>query len=431
MTAEILDQVSLRSVVTGIPQDALSGLRRHALDSFAKHGFPSTREEDWHYTSLGIAAEISNDWLQGSAGEDVPEHAASAPTDTGIDADWIVVTDGGIDRQALSLLNERLSDGVSILPLSALSSLPDLYIDDSIASFNAALLRDGILVRVAPGVSIERPIGFAILDQAHSSPAVSQVRIVIETGQGAAASFVYVDRSGGGPKRFSTSVVELLLGPDSAIDFLRLQERAESHVHTSQFRASLDAGAVLQHGAIDVGGRLVRNDVHVKLAGPRARASLCGAYFADGQQHVDNHLFADHLVGPAESRQDYRGIAAGRARCIFNGKAVVRPHAGGTDAVQSNHNLLLSENAEIDTKPELEIYADDVKCAHGATVGQLDEKSVFYLRSRGLGRDEAILLLTRAFAANVLGTLPIPAARQYVDRLVERKLDSMIGGSGA
>ena len=153
---------------------------------------------------------------------------------------------------------------------------------------------------------------------------------------------------------------------------------------------------------------------------------MTGAYLADGRQHIDNHLFADHVVGPAQSRQEYRGIAAGRSRCVFNGKAVVRPGAAGTDAVQSNHNLLLSDHAEIDTKPELEIYADDVKCSHGATVGQLDEKSVFYLRSRGLDRDDAIRLLTQAFAASILNELPVAATHGYVNGIIGRKLDGMI-----
>ena len=195
--------------------------------------------------------------------------------------------------------------------------------------------------------------------------------------------------------------------------------------------AQLRDGATLNFSSIDVGGKLIRNDVVVKIAGPDATANISGVYLADGRQHIDNHILVDHQVGPARSMQDYRGIIGGRARCVFNGKALVRAGADGTDAEQSNHNLLLSDKAEIDTKPELEIFADDVKCAHGTTVGQLDEKSIFYLRSRGLSLEQAKILLTRAFAGQILKQLPIEGVRNFVNQLIEEKLDRLTGVEGA
>jgi Fe-S cluster assembly protein SufD len=169
----------------------------------------------------------------------------------------------------------------------------------------------------------------------------------------------------------------------------------------------------------------VRSDVIANIVGARSRAEISGVYLADGKQHIDNHILTDHTVGPAVSIQNYRGIIGGRARCVFNGKAIVREGADGSDAEQSNHNLLISDTAEIDTKPELEIFADDVKCSHGATVGQLDKSALFYLRSRGLSLDQATVLLTRAFTGHILATLPIEAVRNHVDQMVERKLDAM------
>ncbi len=161
---------------------------------------------------------------------------------------------------------------------------------------------------------------------------------------------------------------------------------------------------------------------------PGATVTLHGLYLAGTKQHIDNHTRIDHRVGPSESREEYRGILSGRSRCIFNGKAIVHKGADGTDAEQSNHNLLLSDTAEIDTKPELEIYADDVKCAHGATVGQLDKSALFYLRSRGLDRDEAAQLLTRAFAARILTASPIAATHAYISQKTDRRLDALING---
>lgn len=424
MIASALDQDRLRSAVSNIPRDALSDLRQQAFENFARQGFPSTRVEDWRYTNLAAAVDISNHWLAQDAGD-----GANSPIDvpdTGIDAHWIVIANGMPDREIPGSLASLRVHGITVEILSSMNDGPDLTIDDSIASFNAALLKDGLHVQIADGVTAEKPLGFLVLDRADSVPGLSQFRLVIDVGKGARASFVQIDRSAGKHGHFATSVVELRLAEDATADFLRLQERAPGHVQTGQFRASLAAGATLRHGAVDVGGQLVRNDLRVILNGPAANACMTGTYLADGRQHIDNHLFADHAVGPAQSRQEYRGIAAGRSRCVFNGKATVRPGAAGTDAVQSNHNLLLSDHAEIDTKPELEIYADDVKCSHGATVGQLDENSVFYLRSRGLDRDDAIRLLTQAFAASILNELPVAAAHGYVNGIIGCKLNGMI-----
>jgi Fe-S cluster assembly protein SufD len=172
----------------------------------------------------------------------------------------------------------------------------------------------------------------------------------------------------------------------------------------------------------DLGGGLVRNDVDIDLGAKGADLVCNGLYLAGDGQHIDNHIRIDHRVGPASSTQEFRGILNGRCRCVWNGKAIVHKGADGTDAKQANHNLLLSDNAEIDAKPELEIYADDVKCSHGTTVGQLDETALFYLRSRGLGKHQAIQVLTRAFAADLVGRAPVNAAKAVIAALVDARL---------
>jgi Fe-S cluster assembly protein SufD len=173
---------------------------------------------------------------------------------------------------------------------------------------------------------------------------------------------------------------------------------------------------------------LIRNDIDVAIREPGAAVELLGLYLASGRQHIDNHTRVDHCVGPATSAEEYRGILTDRARCVFNGKAIVHTGADGTDARQSNHNLLLSDKAEIDTKPELEIYADDVKCSHGATVGQLDTDALFYLRSRGLDENEAARALTRAFAATIVERVDMADVRPYLEAIVDRKLQALIDG---
>ncbi len=204
--------------------------------------------------------------------------------------------------------------------------------------------------------------------------------------------------------------------------------QANQYKQIGKLIAGLQQDAVLDYASFDFGGSLVRNDVAIDMMQPGAAAKLHGLYLAGAKQHIDNHTRVDHRVGPSVSREEYRGILNGRARCVFNGKAIVHKGADGTDAEQSNHNLLLSDTAEIDTKPELEIYADDVKCAHGATVGQLDKSALFYLRTRGLDQDEAARLLTRAFAARILTASPIEATHAYIARKTDRRLDALING---
>ena len=170
----------------------------------------------------------------------------------------------------------------------------------------------------------------------------------------------------------------------------------------------------------------MRNDLDIRLAGRDSSASFCGLYLAGEQQHIDNHTRVDHLVGPAKSHQEYRGILSGAARCVWNGKAIVHAGADGTDADQANHNLLLSDKAEIDAKPELEIYADDVKCAHGTTIGQLDASALFYLRTRGLDESAARQLLTRAFAQKIVAMSPIESIQETISEMVADRVVELI-----
>ena len=182
---------------------------------------------------------------------------------------------------------------------------------------------------------------------------------------------------------------------------------------------------------IDLGGRLVRNDIELDLRASGANAELDGVFVVGHGQHIDNHTRIDHRTGPTTSQQEYRGVLAGRSRGVWNGKAIVHDGADGTDATQANHNLLLTEQAEIDAKPELEIYTDDVKCSHGTTIGQLDEQALFYLRSRGIGRDDAKRILTHAFAAGLVARLPIPALRDSIDEQVSARIDQLVSGAVA
>ena len=232
----------------------------------------------------------------------------------------------------------------------------------------------------------------------------------------------------GDDELWSNTVFTATLGDRAKLDYQRVQQRRRHHDQTNQLIVRLGHTSIFRHAGVDLGGRLTRNDLVVDISEPDAEAGFDGLYVVGDGQHVDNHTRVDHRVGPAHSSQEYRGILDGHCRAVWNGKAVVHAGADGTDAEQANHNLLLSERAEIDAKPELEIYADEVKCSHGTTVGQLDERALFYLRSRGLAREHAERVLTRAFATSIVERSPIESMRDWLSDIVETRLRELAEG---
>ena len=427
MIALALPEKALASAVQALPDNSLAANRKAALASFLDRGFPTTRLEDWKYTDLTSVAEISQRWLENGA--PVPSAAAIderiAAIRSAIDIDWIVISNGVIrDRDGLSL-----ASGASVAMLS--DSAHDPGFEHPLADLNAALLPDGLHIRIAANTAHERPIGLMLVDGADTQPGVAQARVRIELEPGSKAQFIEYHASIGDSDHYANGVVELSLARGATADYVRIQARAGGHAQTYRTAVRLGDESTLRYSGFDLGGRLVRNDLDVDIAGRGATALIAGLYIAGDGQHIDNHVRVDHRVGPATSEQEYRGILGGRCRCVWNGKAVVHAGADGTDAQQSNHNLLLSDRAEIDAKPELEIYADEVKCSHGTTVGQLDDTALFYLRTRGLDEQDAMRALTRAFAASVVSHTPIAVLADHLTGMVERRLSALTDGSDA
>ncbi len=423
----------LEAAVNRMPEDALTPARKAALVQFATAGFPTIRDEDWKYTNLRHAVELSNAWL----GKEIvasPESNLTAAAKQAvkvitesIDAYWIVVANGIATVDTMPGANDLQSNGISIMKLSQNGNATAIIANDPMTSFNAALLQNGLRVRVHPSANPSKPLAFMFVDEA-SQGDLSQARLIIDVEAGAKIDIIEAHVSVGSDAQFANTVVQLDIADGARVGFVRIQERADSHIQVGKLIADLRCDAYFDYASFDFGGSLIRNDVAINIMEPGASVNLHGLYLAAGQQHIDNHTRIDHRVGPSQSREEYRGILSGRSRCVFNGKAIVHEGADGTDAEQSNHNLLLSATAEIDTKPELEIYADDVKCAHGATVGQLDQSALFYLRSRGLDRDQAAQLLTRAFAARILTASPIAEIHAYIAQKTDQHLDALIHG---
>ncbi|RZV37950.1 MAG: Fe-S cluster assembly protein SufD [Chromatiales bacterium] len=373
---------------------------------------PTTRDEDWKYTDLSRARDITSRWLDAGAetvAADIDEEIERISGS--IDATWFVIANGEL----------RLPDAASGISAERLDDVPAAA--SALAELNSALLVDGLRVRIdgAP----DKPVGLLFIDGA-ADAATSQARVEIEFAAGASGEVVEYHASQGAQDHYSNTIVAITVGDNANAAHLRIQSRDLRHVQTTHTTVNTGRDARFRSAGFDLGGGLVRNDLVIGISSPGAEISFDGLYLAGEGQHIDNHTRVDHRVGPATSRQEYRGILNGRCRCVWNGKAIVHTGADGTDADQANHNLLLSERAEIDAKPELEIYTDDVKCSHGTTVGQLDETSLFYLRTRGLDRQHAKQVLTHAFAAGLVSRVPVESARNIVSELVEARLRDII-----
>jgi Fe-S cluster assembly protein SufD len=384
---------------------------------------PTTRDEDWKYTDLARARDISTRWID----------AGAQPSAASLESQANEIT-GSIDAAGIVIANGRLLDVPDALDAERLAAAPTG--DNALAELNAALLIDGVRIRVDG--QLERPLGLLFIDSA-AEASVSQGYVEIECAPSSACDIVEYHATSGSGDHYANTMLTLHVGDNASVNHVRIQGRALTHVQTGRTAVAIGRDARFVRTAVaigrdarfvsasfDLGGALIRNDLVIDIASPGAEVSFDGLYLAGDGQHIDNHTRVDHKAGPATSRQEYRGILNGQCRCVWNGKAIVHQGADGTDADQANHNLLLSAKAEIDAKPELEIYTDDVKCSHGTTVGQLDENAMFYLRSRGLDRRHATQVLTHAFATGLVSRVPVEAAREAINTLMEARLVELV-----
>lgn len=403
----------------------LARLREDAIDRFADEGWPTTRRENWRHTSLAFMAQQAlavreaaapeavvaalrarYQAARGAAQDAAQQGAESAPELVHNDGHWVVFVDGHF-APALSAIG-GLPGGVRIGSLAdALGQIPEAVEaafgqagdGEAPAALNAALAADGAWIRLGRGVAVEPPIHLVFIG---ATVADQHLRNLVVAEAGAQATIVEHYPAGAAGSTLTTAVTRVIAAQDSHVTHLKLQQEAPEAIHLATIEAEQARGAVFASHSLSFGARLTRNDIRTRLAGEGAEVLLNGLYHADGRRHVDHHTRIDHARPQGTSREFYRGLLDGSARGVFTGRILVAQDAQRTDAMQRCDNLLLSRLAEADARPELEIYADDVKCAHGATVGQLDEDALFYLRSRGVDAVHARQLLTYAFAAEVL-----------------------------
>ena len=297
--------------------------------------------------------------------------------------------------------------------------------DQPAEGLSMAWLQDGIYLQVPQGVVIEQPLHLYFVSTAGDDPTVSFPRVHIQAGDNSQLSLVEHHIGLGSQPRLTCSVTRIGVGPGAVVEYLRLLEEGTGAHHLASITARQQAGSQLQMTGLSTGGELLRNDVSAALEGEGANHRMDGLYLVRGREQVDNHTRIDHMAPHTSSIENYKGILDGQGRGIFTGRIVVHPKAQQTDARQTNRNLMLSDKAMVHTDPQLEIFADDVKCSHGSTVGQVDDEAMFYIRSRGIGMAAAHRLLVHGFSAEVLEQISHPLLRAAATEQVNRWLEEL------
>jgi Fe-S cluster assembly protein SufD len=417
----------------------LYSLRRNAFARFCKTGFPTTHDEDWRFTNV---SEIARTPFR-LAGNDAASAALSASNvehwRVAGEACLLVFINGRYSRQLSSTNN--LPSGITAEGLaerlgrdgSALEQHLGRYLDiqrDAFCALNTAFAEDGAYVHIRRGAVIEGAIHLLFVSTGTDAPVMLHPRNLIVAEENSQAAILEDYVSLGSGVAFCNSATELVAEDGAVVAHYMIEQEHRQTFNVSTLRIQQGRSANVASHSVLVGGALVRNNVHPVLAGEGGECLINGLFVGGGTQHIDNYMLVEHASPHCGSRQFYNGILDDRAHGVFHGRIIVHKQAQKTDAKQTNRNLLLSNDAQIDTKPQLEIYADDVKCTHGATIGQIEEDALFYLRSRGIDEASARRLLLVAFATECLDRMKQEGIRQHLEKLIHDRVFQMATPSG-
>ena len=409
----------------------LTPIEQNAFEVFNRMGIPTVKHEEWKYTRIG--SEFNKDYTL------VPENEIPSITVQDVDvirlpghenANELVFVNGNY----VASLSTIRSAGLLIQPLetAAQNEYREIvakhlghsskYIKDGIHALNTAFLQQGTFIAVKSGVIVDRPVYIYHLTDARSTNKLSQPRSLVYVGEAAQVQLVEDYVTLGTADSFINEVMEIVVEKEAIVEFYKIQNDAlhASQVSTTHFHQL--GKSTVNAVTISLDGHIIRNNLNIVMDAAYSEAHLYGLYFLKGHSHVDNHTVVDNVKPNCLSNEFYKGIIDDEATAVFNGKIYVQQLAQKTNAFQSNKNILLSDAASVNTKPQLEIYADDVKCSHGCTIGQLDEEGLFYLRSRGVNEQTARSLLVHAFAVDILEHIKSEAIRDYVDGLISERL---------
>ena len=401
-------------------------LRREAISGFGKLGFPTLSDEEWRFTNLA-ALRRSSFSIAGNGISGVSEKSVDSCGFAGLDCLRLVFVNG---RFASSLSDAGdAGEGVLVKSLSeAIREQGDLvrehlaryadYEKDAFISLNTSYFEDGVFVHVPDGTVLEKPVHVLHVSTDEDRPLFINPRNLIIVGQSSAARVIEHYVSASQSVYFSNVVTEVVCAENANLEHYRLEFESRKAFNFSTLRVNQQKNSNIASHSILCGGAIVRNNVHPVLAGEGCNSDIYGLFISEGRQHMDNFMRVEHASPHCDSRQFYNGVLDDRSKGVFHGRILVHEGAEKTDAKQTNRNLLLSDTAQIDTKPQLEIYNDDVKCTHGATIGQMDEEALFYLRSRGIPMRKAKIIMLRAFTSETLEHMSIDSVREVLESVV-------------
>lgn len=421
---------AFESRLNGEASTPLHEIRRDAVKTLEKIGFPTTKHEDWRYTNF--APQLKKQWNEVSADShiSIDQKMLQGFIPADFDANLIVLVDGvwneelsSIKEEDKSIIIESFSKAIKShksLIENHFSKYANIE-NNGFAAANTAYARQGVFIYVPRGKRLSLPVHVLYISGANEMPFV-QLRNLIVAEENAEATVVENYQSFADNESFTNVVTEISAAQNANIEHFKIQLENDkaNHVNLTQVHQQRDSH--VRNFTIALGGKILRNDLNYTLADQNCESHLNGLYISADSQLIDNHSFVDHAKPNCYSNEFYKGIMMHQSTAVFNGKIMVRPDAQKTNAYQSNKNILLSPEAKINAKPQLEIFADDVKCSHGATTGQLDEEALFYMRSRGIGEEDARAILTFAFAEDVLSVIKLEPLKEFLEAKVADKL---------
>jgi Fe-S cluster assembly protein SufD len=417
--------------LNGESKSELHQLRKNAITKFHELGFPTTLHEEWRFTNIAPIAKtqfmpVVKFNANGVTAKDIQRYNIGH-----LKCSKLVFIDGHFAKEFSSIANlpkETLVGNLSLMVMhdaqrihSHLSRSAG-YDENGFTALNTAFMQDGAYIFLPDGAIIEDPIYLLFISTVREDAYLSSPRNLIIAGKHSRVAIIENYVGLGHNTYFTNAITEIIAGDHAAIEHDKLQNEGENAYHVSSIHIRQQAGSNYTSNSVAFGGSIVRNNISALLDAEGIECTLNGLSLATGSQLVDNHTTIDHAKPRCNSHELYKSILEGKSRGVFNGKIFVRKDAQKTDAKQTNKTLLLSDDATIDTKPQLEIFADDVKCTHGATVGQLDAEQIFYLRSRGLGLDAARDILTNAFASDVINKIKIEPLREELQAILHVRL---------
>ena len=417
--------------LNGKATSSLHGIRQQGIKAFDQIGLPSAKNEEYKFTNLGKILEKKFDWIAPHhSSEKIDIDTLSTFQIPNLDAYRIVFVNG-VYSSSLSAHN---SAQVTIAELQKVAESHQQvfekhfgqhasYNEDAFAALNTAFIKNGTFIKVDKNVVVDKPIVIYNLSDASDNESVNYPRNLILVEANAQASIVEIFGTVGTHNSLVNTVTEVVMDENAVVDYYKIGNDSEHAYHVGLTQVHQSKSSTFNANTIAFGGGMIRNNLQIKLEGEGCNANMYGLYLLDGKSHVDNHTIVDHIKPNSFSNELYKGILDDQSKGVFNGKVFVRKEAQKTNAFQSNKNILLTDKATINTKPQLEIWADDVKCSHGCTTGQLDLEALFYLQARGIDKDKAKTMLLYAFAIDVLENIKIDALKEHLDRIIAKRFN--------